>query len=657
MVDCDHPSKSEIVPPMKTSKLVLNTLCFIPLLLALTCSAVAFEFAKSPLMTPWAEDIEGESPLPEYPRPMMVRSQWMNLNGVWEFEACEKGTPLPEVALSREILVPFPWQSALSGIREHFDAKRAWYRRTFDIPEQWKGQRLMLQFGAVDWHCEVYVNGHYVGSHTGGYDAFEIEITEAVSFDTENTLAVQVFDPGTDAGVTVGKQADRRFEDSGRYTYSPISGIWQTVWIEPVPQDRIVSLKSTPDIDNEWLHLVVHADVYSDVQRVEAIVLSEGKTISRAEGQLSKPFVVDVKSPKLWWPDDPFLYDLELILKDAGGKELDRVHSYFGMRKIEIRDQYINNEKNRLMGPVKKILLNNTFVFQMGPLDQGYWPDGLYTAPTDEALKWDVEQTRNWGYNMTRKHIKVEPQRWYYWCDKLGLLVWQDMPSTFLTRTDAEKEIFETELSRMVRTHWNHPSIVNWVVFNEHWGVYDVKRLTEWVMELDPSRLVTGNSGIDAGIPDLDYEVGHIKDNHHYRPPTNPYPSNRRAVVNGEYGAIGYLVDGHIWNPNEDEGDWVHYNYAGKEAATEEYLKFVEQLQVFKDRDALSGAVYTQWTDLESEMNGLYTYDRKVEKLDMEQVRDANRSLWSNDRKTVGNQAASERLKDAEIDGGPDQID
>ena len=265
----------------------------------------------------------------------------------------------------------------------------------------------------------------------------------------------------------------------------------------------------------------------------------------------------------------------------------------------------------------------------MGPLDQGYWPDGLYTAPTDEALAWEIRMMKEWGFNMVRKHIKVEPQRWFYHCDRLGLLVWQDMPSTFKKRTEAEKTQFETELKDMVKQHWNHPSVVNWVVFNEHWGAYDVPRLTEMVMGLDPSRLVTGNSGIDAGKPNLDYETGHIKDNHHYRPPTAPYVTDKRAAVNGEYGAIGYLLEGHIWDV---DGPWVHYNYDGIDAATEEYEKFVTELLDYKTRLGLSGAVYTQWTDLENEMNGLYTYDRKKIKLHKERVTKANRSLWEDDR-------------------------
>lgn len=276
---------------------------------------------------------------------------------------------------------------------------------------------------------------------------------------------------------------------------------------------------------------------------------------------------------------------------------------------------------------MQRIRLNGEYLFMMGTLDQGYWPDGIYTAPTDEALSWDLSETKEWGFNMIRKHIKIEPARWYYWCDKMGILVWQDMPSSMKLRTEEEKTQWEHELQQMIKQHWNHPSIVNWIVFNEHWGIYDVERITNMVMKLDPSRLVTGNTGIDAGKPDVDYEVGHIKSNHHYRPPAIPLGSSHRAIVNGEFGAIGYNVPGHIW---DIDGPWVHYNYADKEAATKEYISFLTQLQTYA-AEGLSAAVYTQWTDLENEMNGFYTYDRKIQKLDKQRVKSITQSLWQKD--------------------------
>jgi len=560
------------------------------------------------------------NPLPEHPRPLMERKDWLNLNGVWEFQEARTGDAVPVGRrLDGSILVPFPWQSALSGVRKQFDSRRAWYRREFSVPETWHDRHVLLNFGAVDWEATVYVNGRRVGTHRGGYDAFSFDVTGFLKREAVNEIIVGVFDPGNDAGIAVGKQENSRFKNPQRYSYCPSSGIWQTVWLEPVAERAITDLHTVPDIDRGTVTVTVNTDPLGTNSSLEITALDGTKVVATARGNANQPMVLAIPRAKLWSPESPHLYDLRVVLKQ-GRVTLDEVRSYFGMRKIAIRRHVING-RDGLM----KLELNNEFVFQFGPLDQGYWPDGIYTAPTDEAVRWDIEQMRAWGCNMVRKHIKVEPQRWYYWCDKLGLLVWQDMPSTFKQRTEEEKSQFETELQRMVKSHWNHPSIVNWIVFNEHWGAYDVERLTGMVMVLDPSRVVTGNSGMDAGQPHIDYEVGHIKDNHHYRPPTNPMASSRRAAVNGEYGAIGYLAEGHVW---DTDGPWVHYNYKGKEDATKEYENFAAQLLKFRNEDNLSGAVYTQLTDVENEMNGFFTYDRKLEKLDRERVAKANRALW-----------------------------
>ncbi len=587
--------------------------------------AATWQPASAPLMTPWAAQVDSSNVLGEYPRPQLVRERWLNLNGIWEFQEAQPSDALPTGRTLREtILVPFPWESALSGIRRQLASQRAHYRRLFDVPSGWRseGQRVRLNFEAVDWEATVFINGRFAGQHRGGYDPFSFDITPHLNPNGPQEVIVSVFDPGNDQGIAVGKQTNDRFANPQRYTYAPSSGIWLPVWLEPVPERHLADFHAVPDIDAETLTVTASPDAHAADLAVEAVVRIGDKIIGRAEGPVNQPLTLSLPSPRLWWPEDPFLYDLDLVLKQAG-REVDRVSSYFGMRKIALGQLRVNGR-----GPVQKIFLNNRFVFQMGPLDQGFWPDGLHTHPTDAALRWEVEQTKAWGFNMTRKHIKVESRRWFHHCDRAGLLVWQDMPSTFKVRTEEEKAQFEAELARMVRTHWNSPSIVNWIVFNEHWGAYDVKRLTEFVMELDPSRLVTGNSGIDAGKPHFDYQVGHIIDNHHYRPPTYPFATSERAAVNGEYGAIGYLVDGHVW---DIDGPWVHFNYEGKEAATAEYEKFVTQLRDYKDNRLLSGAVYTQWTDVENEMNGLYTYDRKVEKLDRARVTAANRSLWVTD--------------------------
>jgi beta-galactosidase/beta-glucuronidase len=596
------------------------------LLLALTrlLDGAEWRMGSAPLMTPWANRIGPANVLPEYPRPMMERKDWLNLNGVWQFEESSLGAapPLGRV-LNEAILVPFPWESAISGIRRQIDSRRAWYRREFTVPSGWGGRRVLLHFGAVDWESSVFVNGRLAGTHRGGYDAFTFDITASLKPGAANELIVGVFDPGNDEAIAVGKQNNQRFKDPRGYAYTPSSGIWQTVWLEPVGEVAIRELHTVPDVDAGRVVITVNADPGASGVSVEVEVRDGDRVLSSASGAVNSPIDLVFPKPRLWSPEDPFLYGLEVTLR-RGNVALDGVKSYFGMRKIAIRRHVING-RDGLM----KIELNNRTLFQMGPLDQGYWPDGIYTAPTDEALRWDIEQMKRFGFNMVRKHIKVEPQRWYYWCDKLGILVWQDMPSTFKKRTEEERTQFETELHRMVKSHWNHPSIVNWIVFNEHWGAYDVERLTEMVMALDPSRLVTGNSGMDAGRPHIDYEVGHIKDNHHYRPPTNPMANNRRAAVNGEYGAIGYRLAGHVWNAG---GPWVHDTYQGIEDSTAEYEKFIGMVVRFRDEDHLCGAVYTQWTDVESEMNGLYTYDRKKAKLDAERVTRANRSTWEASR-------------------------
>ncbi len=564
-----------------------------------------------PMVTPWAADLDKNNPLPEYPRPLMERDRWQNLNGQWQFGEAKPGEALPK-KLKEKITVPFPWESHLSGVQRELDSRMAWYKRDFTVPSGWKDDEIQLNFGGVDFEAHVFINDKFVGAHKGGYDPFSFVITPFLKSGT-NSITVWVYDPGSAAGIAYGKQNNDRFSNPQRFAYSASSGIWQTVWLEPVPAQHIDYLKILPFVDDAEIEVLVNASAKSK-SKIHVRVMDGTTVVGEGTGDAKIPFRIAVKNPKLWSPDDPFLYDVELTLQDST-TTYDKVKSYTGMRKVSI-------EK---VGNLKKIFLNDKFLFQMGPLDQGYWPDGIYTAPTDEALAWDVKNIKDWGFNMIRKHIKIEPQRWYYHCDKEGLLVWQDMPSMFGERTETEKIQFESELTSMVQEFGSHPSIIIWVVFNEHWGIYDVERLTNFVMEMDPSRLVIGNSGIDAGKPDIDYEVGHIKDNHSYRPPSVPFASNKRAVVNGEYGAIGYNVEGHVWDL---DGPWVHYNYDGKEAATNEYVKFINMITEDFQKEGLSASVYTQWTDVENEMNGLYTYDRKVEKLDKDRVKEANQSTY-----------------------------
>lgn len=568
------------------------------------------------MLTLWGEKLDPSNVLPEYPRPQLVRAQWRNLNGEWEFQEALESDLVPYgKKLKNKILVPFCWESPLSGIREFY--QRGWYRRTFTIPEDWNGQQIQLNFGAVDWEATVYVNGVCVGKHQGGYDAFSYDITSQLKKSGSNEIIVHVYDPSNREAITTGKQYYQYNNDPQWCLYSTSSGIWQTVWLEPVPKKSIQAIKIIPDLKTGTFQARVSPN-HKGEYRTEITILDNGKEVAKKEGGVLVELPIKIENPHLWSPEDPHLYDVIVRLKDKEGKLLDEVKSYTAMRSVGLKK----------MGDVPCLSINDEIQYQSGPLDQGYWPDGFYTAPSDEAIRWEINEIKDWGFNMIRKHAKLESDRWYYWCDKLGIVVWQDMPYCGDVRNDEQKILFEQELQHMITQRWNHPSIIMWTVFNEHWGLYDLERITENVMSLDPSRLVMGNSGIDAKWPKVDYEVGHIKDNHSYLPPTLPLISDRRATVNGEYGALGYDIKGHRFS---DNGKYMHAYYKDKEdkkeAATAEYEEFMKKNYEYI-RSGLSGSVYTQWTDLENEVNGLYTYDRKVIKLDKERVRTANKRAY-----------------------------
>jgi hypothetical protein len=596
-------------------------------LLGWATAAIAADWqpAKGPLMTRWAKDVKADNVHPEYPRPQLQRERWLNLNGLWQLAFAKKDDAVPTGKdLPERILVPFPVESALSGVMKHAD--RLWYRRLVTVPKEWDGQRVLLHFGAVDWEANVWLNGKEIGKHRGGYDAFTFDITDALKKEGEQELIVGVWDP-TDAGTQPrGKQVNK----PGGIFYTPTTGIWQTVWLEPVPSASIDSLYILPDIDAKQVKLGVSVRVQGEIRkyRIHAVVRDGDKIVAKQASDSGTAVVLPLPEPKLWSPDKPFLYDLQVDLytdQKPQGKKLDSVKSYFGMRKISI-------------GPdgagVTRILLNNKFVLQVGPLDQGFWPDGLYTAPTDEALQYDIEITKNLGFNMTRKHVKVEPARWYYWCDKLGLLVWQDMPSgdksiggndADLRRSPSSAKQYEAELQRMIDGLRNHPSIVMWVVFNEGWGQFDTARITEWTKKYDPSRLVDCASGW------TDRNVGDVHDIHFYPGPGSPNPEPKRAAVLGEFGGLGLKVDGHTW----EKKTWGYKGASSKEDLTRKYERLLEGVYKLKDKPGLSAAVYTQITDVETEANGLLTYDRAVIKVDLDRVAAANRGDFSRVPKQV----------------------
>jgi Beta-galactosidase/beta-glucuronidase len=536
----------------------------------------------------------------------MTRSRWQNLNGLWEFAVrADSTSALPfGKSLGERILVPFAMESSLSGVGRHAD--RVVYRRTFQTPAMNPGDRLLLNFGAVDWQTHVYVNGHEVGFHSGGYDPFTCDITDALRHGSaEQEIVVSVFDPTDKFGQPRGKQVSA---PEGIW-YTPVTGIWQTVWLEPVPAVSISSLAMTPDVDGHALRLIAHTRGWSSRAVIEAVVTSNGREVGRATGPSMVEMRVPVPRAHLWSPDDPFLYDLRVTIRDGAGqqaRELDHVDSYFGMRKVGLT----HDSKGRT-----HIALNGKEVFQLGPLDQGWWPDGLYTAPTDEALKSDIETMKQLGFTMVRKHIKVEPARWYYYADKLGLPVWQDMPSGWNDTKDAQRH-FESELRAMIENRRNSPSIVVWVPFNEKWGQFDTPRIVGIIKSLDKSRIVNDVSGWQHS------GAGDIVDVHRYQGPQAMLGTPTQAAVVGEFGGLGYKVAGHTW---AGEG----WGYAGlfntPEDLRNRYDLLMKRMWRLRDSHGMSAGVYTQLTDVEVELNGFMTYDRAVLKFDTARTAAVNR--------------------------------
>jgi beta-galactosidase/beta-glucuronidase len=567
------------------------------------------------LVTRWAADVSPDNVLPEYPRPQLARPDWLNLNGLWSYAIVDRSAEKPG-AFDGEILVPFPVESHLSGVsRRVGEGDRLWYQRVFEIPAGWEGQRVLLHFGAVDWEAIVWVNGVELGMHRGGYDPFSFDITDALAGTGEQTLTVAVWDPADVGTQPRGKQVNT---PDGIW-YTPATGIWQTVWLEPVPAARIDRLKMTPDIDAGLLRLEVATSAAAADYGLRAAASSSGETIAEVSGPAGETLEVRIENPKLWSPDSPHLYDLTVTLLD-GDTVIDEVTSYFGMRKIALA-----KDDNG----IPKLFLNNEPLFNFGLLDQGFWPDGLYTAPTDEALRYDIEETLRLGFNTIRKHVKVEPARWYYWADRLGMLVWQDMPNGDryvkpgdgeLERQPASAEQFELELARMVETLYNYPSLIIWVIFNEGWGQYDTVRMTEWLRQTDPTHVINSVSGWN------DMGVGDIYDIHQYPgpdvPPGSPLPD--RAAVLGEFGGLGLPVEGHTWKA---EG-WGYRAYEDVESLQAAYTALIEELDTLRQQRGLAAAIYTQTTDVETEINGLITYDREVVKLDPEYLSALHKSLY-----------------------------
>lgn len=571
--------------------------------------------AGDKIKTAWAEKIDPSNPLPEYPRPQMIRDQWLNLNGLWDYAIVARGNSSPS-AFDGKILVPFAVESSLSGVEKRVGQNQElWYHRTFTVPATWKNKKVVLHFGAVDWRADVWINDVKVGQHEGGYTPFQFDITPFLSKTSVQKLVVKVWDP-TDRGYQPrGKQVER---PQGIW-YTPVTGIWQTVWLEPVDQAYITHLKTIPNIDGNNITVLASTEGTNTNDIIEVKVLDNGKVVGTGRAAAGQEVLVSVPDAKLWSPDSPFLYDMEVAIV-RNGVATDRLKSYFGMRKIST---------GRDSNGIVRLQLNNKDYFQFGPLDQGWWPDGLYTAPTDEALLYDIKKTKDFGFNMIRKHVKVEPARWYYHCDREGILVWQDMPNgdrspqwqmrnyfngLELVRSSKSEANFRKEWKEIMDLCISNPSVVVWVPFNEAWGQFKTEEITEWTKDYDPSRLVNPASGGNH------YDVGDMIDMHNYPEPRMGLFDSKRSNVLGEYGGIGLVLQDHLW---EKDRNWGYVQYKTSEEATKAYIDMANQLKELIPF-GYSAAVYTQTTDVEVEVNGLLTYDRKIIKLNEAQIRKVN---------------------------------
>jgi beta-galactosidase/beta-glucuronidase len=600
---------------MKTSLFFLTAMFFV---LCSSFSVAQWQPAGERIRTRWGEALDPRNVWNVYPRPLLERTEWKSLNGPWSYAIGPRHSARPDT-WDGEILVPFPVESSLSGVKRTVgDDKVVWYERNFTIPPGWRGRDILLHFGAVDWQADVWVNDIRVGTHTGGYTAFYFNITPYLNSRGTQKVVVRVWDPTDKSFQPRGKQVS---EPHGIW-YTAVTGIWQTVWIEPVDRSHITRIRTTPDIDLKKVSINIETSGNNLGDYAEVRISAEGRVVSNEKFAVSGETDIYLDSPKLWSPESPFLYDLEITLY-SGGRVTDRVRSYFAMRKIST-----GRDRNGIV----RIRLNNEDYFPMGTLDQGWWPDGLYTPPSDEAMLYDIEATKDLGFNMIRKHVKVEPARWYMHCDRAGILVWQDMPSgdqtpvwqmrqyfdgTELKRSSQSETNFRKEWKEVIDLLYSHPSIVTWIPFNEAWGQFKTREITEWTKNYDPSRLILPASGGNH------FQTGDILGIHNYPQPVLYLYDATRPTVLSEFGGIGLALDGHLWEPDRN---WGYIQFSSVQEVTKKYLEYAEELKKLI-RSGISGAVYTQTTDVEIEVNGLMTYDRRLIKMDRDMIRQANMEI------------------------------
>jgi beta-galactosidase/beta-glucuronidase len=576
------------------------------------------------ITTQWAAELNPANTFPDYPRPLMQRNDWQNLNGLWQYAIIpvSENDAIP-TSFQGNILIPFAVESALSGVGKTVGKDSLlWYQRDIAVIAKRKNRRILLHFGAVDWRSDIYINGKKIGRHEGGYDPFTFDITDALKKGSKQTVSVRVWDPTDDGPQPHGKQV---VHPEGIW-YTPVTGIWQTVWLETVPDTYFVSTKQTPDLDNKNISVSASVKNWKQGDELSISAWKGNEKVAEKNGS-DTSITLSIPDPETWSPSHPFLYDLKLTVIRKG-KPVDEVKSYFAMRKISIAPD---------ANGIQKMMLNNKFLFEFGPLDQGWWPDGLYTAPTDAALKFDIEKTKDMGFNMIRKHIKVESARWYYYCDSIGMLVWQDMPSgdlgnhwenrpgvlgraTDRDRTPESEGYYRKEWNAIMDALHNYPCIIVWTPFNEAWGQFKTAEITNWTKQKDPSRLVNSASGGNF------YPVGDIEDLHNYPDPAMPRPDifgDKKALVLGEFGGLGLPVDGHTWQ----EKNWGYQSFKSNDSLFKRYQSLTTKLEELI-KAGLSAAVYTQTTDVEGEVNGFMTYDRKVMKMPIEKLKADNEKLY-----------------------------
>lgn len=618
---------------MRVHKVIITMKLFFKIFLSLFITSNGFSQDWKPvsghLESKWTSEVKASNPHPEYPRPQLRRSNnWQNINGLWNYKITPINFEGIPAQWDGEILVPYAIESSLSGVAKRINEDQLlWYSNEINIDNTLKREKLLLHFGAVDWKCEVFVNGKFVGNHEGGFDPFYFDITPALKKGNIQLVQVKVWDPTSEGPQPRGKQIN----NPHGIWYTPVTGIWQTVWLESVPKTHIARTKQTPNLDKSLLNVMVDVSGFKSGDQILITAYDNKKKIAETSIE-STNSNVEFKLPKLqpWSPDSPKLYDLEVqVVRNK--KVIDHIDTYFAMRKISFKKD---------SNGIRRMLLNNEFVFQYGPLDQGWWPDGLHTAPTDEALKFDIIKTKEMGFNMIRKHIKVEPLRWYHHCDSIGMLVWQDMPSGDLggniwdmhpgkirngihdkNRSAQSEIIYRKEWKAIMDALHNFPSIVVWVPFNEGWGQFKTKEIVDWTTAYDPSRLINGASGGNFNAP------GDIFDIHNYPDAAMPEPDiygNDFILALGEFGGLGLPINGHTWQLKDN---WGYQTFKNKEELKDRYFGLVSDLHELIKK-GLSAAVYTQTTDVEIETNGLMTYDREVIKIPVEELNLVHKKLY-----------------------------